>query len=196
MRGSRPHCRRSAAPRSAGRRGPAIPFPATQDGAHAQQKLIEMKGLGEIVIATGLESEHAILRIAARGEKQHRRIVALFAQRAAERKTVHLRQHHIEHDELAGVPAQPVEREPCRRPPCPRHSLPRADFRQVPRPDADHPRRRACAPRVVRAAPALGAAGHDSTKRAPCPTPSLCALTRPPVNCIRRRTMKSPSPVP
>ena len=70
-----------------------------------------MKGLGEVVIATGLESQHPIMRIAPRGEKKHRCIVALLAQRAAERKTIHLRQHHIEHDELAGVCVQPVERD-------------------------------------------------------------------------------------
>ena len=49
--------------------------------------------------------------------------------------------------------------------------------------------------RGVHVGPA-GATGQASTNCAPCPTPSLCALTRPPASCIKRRTMYKPSPVP
>ena len=38
------------------------------------------------------------------------------------------------------------------------------------------------------------AIGQVSTNSAPCPTPSLCALTRPPASCMNRLTMKRPKP--
>ena len=42
-----------------------------------------MKGLGQIVIAARFKPADPILRIAARSQKEHRRLVALRAQRAA-----------------------------------------------------------------------------------------------------------------
>src|SRR6202023_1751402 len=93
-----------------GRGGAAVPVPAPQNRAHPQQELLQMKGLGEIVIAAGLQALYAIHGVAARGEKQYRRVVTLLAQRAAHAEAVDTRQHHIEHDEPAGLLAQPRER--------------------------------------------------------------------------------------
>jgi hypothetical protein len=34
----------------------SIPFPAPQDGAYPQEEFVKMKGLGEIIVAAGLEA--------------------------------------------------------------------------------------------------------------------------------------------
>src|SRR5207302_1451740 len=83
----------------------AIPVPAPEDRAHPQQEFLQMKGLGEVVVASRLEPAHPVHRIAARGEKQHRRVVALLAQCPAHGKAIDAGQHHIEHDERAVLPA-------------------------------------------------------------------------------------------
>ena len=177
--------------------GAAVPVPASEDRAHPQQELLQMKGLGEVVIATGLEPAHPIDGIAARGEKEHRGVVALLAQRPAHGKAVHPRQHHIEHDEGAVPSAQPLERplgiaggahlvaleaQVLHDAGCEMRIV--LDHQHVRRGSLTHER---CP---------WAAAGQVSTKRAPIPTPSLCALTRPCARCMRRCTMKRPSPVP
>src|SRR5205814_471958 len=176
--------------------GAAVPVPAPQDRAHAQQELLQMKGLGEVVIAAGLQAPDAIHGIAACGEKQHRRVVALLAQRAAHAEAVDPRQHHIEHDERAAALAQPLERLLA----IARGAHLVAFGAQVLH-DAGGEVRIVLHHQHARARGGAHercpcAAGQVSTKCAPWPTPSLCALTRPCPRCIRRCTMKSPRPVP
>ncbi len=70
-----------------------------------------MKGLRQVIVATGLEAAHTVGRIAARGQEEHRRVVAALAQQAADRETVELGlwQHDIQQHEAAGFLLQPVE---------------------------------------------------------------------------------------
>src|SRR2546430_5274763 len=164
--------------------------------SHAQQELLQMKGLGEVVIAAGLQAPDPIHGIAACGEKQHRRVVALLAQRAAHAEAVDPRQHHIEHEERAAALAQPLERLLA----IARGAHLVAFGAQVLH-DAGGEVRIVLHHQHARARGGAHercpcAAGQVSTKCAPWPTPSLCALTRPCPRCIRRCTMKSPRPVP
>ena len=87
-----------------------VPVPAPQDGAHAQQELLQVEGFGQVVVAAGFQAPHAVGRVAARGEKQHRGVVALGAQRAAHPEPVDPRQHDIQHDERAARAREPRER--------------------------------------------------------------------------------------
>src|SRR5256885_657651 len=201
-----PRCCASAATKSTseaqhrggrGGGGAAVPVPAPQDRAHAQQELLQVKGLGEIVIAAGLQAPHPIHGVPARGEKQHRRVVTLLAQRAAHAEAVDPRQHHIEHDERASLLAQPRERLLAV---CGRAHLVALGAQVLHDAGGEvqivlhHQHARASRGGAHERCPC--AAGQVSTKRAPRPTPSLCALTRPCPRCIRRCTMKSPRPVP
>jgi len=157
-----------------------------------------VKRLGEVIVAPRFESAHAIGGIAARGEEQHRCAVAVRAQRAAHAKAVDAGKHHIEHDERALRAREPRERLlaignaahlVAFRTQIFHH--PRGEVRIVLH--DQHARRRGGG---AHGRFSGTAAGQASTKFAPRPAPSLCALTLPPASSISRRTMKRPSPVP
>src|SRR5215216_7592072 len=52
-----------------------IPLASPQNGAHAQQEFLQVEWLRKIVIASSFEPVNAILRIAARGQKQNGGVV-------------------------------------------------------------------------------------------------------------------------
>src|SRR5205807_769592 len=112
---------------------------------------------------------------------QHRRVVALLAQCPAHGKAVDAGQHHSEHDERAVLPAEPLER-PLG---IPRGAHLIAFGAQILH-DAGrevrivlHYQHARCGRRRAHERCPWAAAGQVSPKRAPCPTPSLWALTRP-----------------
>ena len=94
--------------RGLGRRA-LVPVPAPENGPHAQQQLLEMEGLGQVVVAAGLQTPYPVGGIAARGQKQHRRVVAALAQCAADGEPVDLRQHDIEQYQAVGLRGEPLQ---------------------------------------------------------------------------------------
>ncbi len=70
---------------------------AAQQRAHPRQHLLHMEGLGDIVVGAGIEALHLVAPAVARGEDQHRHLLALAAPGFQHREAVHLRQADIEH---------------------------------------------------------------------------------------------------
>ena len=85
---------------------------APQDGLHAAAELAHRERLRDVVVGAELEAEHLVGLLGLRGEHDDRHGAAR-ADRAADVEAVHPRQHHVEHDEVEVVLAQPVERLPA-----------------------------------------------------------------------------------
>jgi hypothetical protein len=76
---------------------------AAQHRVHAQHQLAGAEGLGDVVVGTGLETEHAVLLGAERGEQDDRHVTGK-TQAAAHLEAVHPGHHHVE-DQQVGAPA-------------------------------------------------------------------------------------------
>ncbi len=79
---------------------------AAQDRLHARHQLARLERLGHVVVGAKLESDHAVHHVAARGQHDDRD-VAFLADLAAQRKAVHLGQHHVEDRRVVVHGAQP-----------------------------------------------------------------------------------------
>ncbi len=167
-----------------------------------------MEGLREVVVTAGFQTADPIGRIAPRSQKEDRRIVTVLAQSAADGEAVNPRQHDIQDDDRDTLVLQKIERLLAVI-----HEMDPVPFRAEVFYDAGRKMRvvfhdqhagrggrrasvRSHFRRRGRHAGSAGAAGQARVNLAPCPTPSLWALTRPPASCIRRLTMNRPSPVP
>lgn len=90
---------------------------SAEDGLHAGQELREAEGLGHVVFCAELEAHDLVHLGAACREHDHGRRVFAGAQRAEHLEAVHLRQHHVEDDEVERAahrlrePVLPVVRE-------------------------------------------------------------------------------------
>ena len=69
-----------------------------RDDTQPRQKLIKRKRLDEIIIRPGVEPAHAVGYAVFRREEDDRRLAAALAHLRQERKAVHARHHHIEHN--------------------------------------------------------------------------------------------------
>ena len=78
---------------------------APHESAHSREELVEVEGLGQIVVGAGVEAEHHVTLGAARREHQdgHRQGVVPIAQRAADREAVQLRQVEVQHDAVEAL---------------------------------------------------------------------------------------------
>ncbi len=72
---------------------------AAQQGAQARRQFADAERLDEIVIGTAIQSQDAVVYLVARCEHDDRH-VRHRAQAAADRETVELGQHHVEHDHV------------------------------------------------------------------------------------------------
>ena len=82
---------------------------APQHGLHAAAELAHREGLGDVVVGAQLQAEHLVDLLGLGGEHDDRHGAAR-ADLAADVEAVELGQHHVEHDEVEAVLAQPVER--------------------------------------------------------------------------------------
>ena len=71
---------------------------AAQDALHPRDQLYNVEWLDKIVIRPGVEPAHAVGHAVFRREENDRRLVAALAHLRHERKAVHARHHHIEHN--------------------------------------------------------------------------------------------------
>jgi hypothetical protein len=76
-----------------------------QDRVDPEKQLLRLERLAEIVVRPGLEPADAVLRLAARGQEQDRR-VDLLPERPGEAQPVLARHHHVEHDEIEFEPRE------------------------------------------------------------------------------------------
>src|ERR1043165_1989329 len=72
---------------------------APENRVHARQQLLEVEGLGDVVVGAELEAENAIRLLAARRQHDDRRASPL-PQEAAELEAALSRQHHVENDQI------------------------------------------------------------------------------------------------
>ena len=70
-----------------------------QDGPDAGHKLLELEGLGEVVVGPQVEALHAVVHLVAGGEHDHGHAGDL-AQPAAKLEAVDAGQHEVEDDEV------------------------------------------------------------------------------------------------
>ena len=73
---------------------------APQRGAHARQQLRDRKRLGNVVVGAEVETHHLVHLGGARAQQQHRRAVALLAQRVEHFVAVQLGQHDVEDHQI------------------------------------------------------------------------------------------------
>ena len=81
-----------------------------RDDAQPGQQLVERKRLDEIIVRPGVEPVHAVGHAVFRREEDDRRLIAALAHLRQERKAVHARHHHIEHDGVILRALQIVQR--------------------------------------------------------------------------------------
>jgi len=81
------------------------PSGAPQQRLDARDHLLEAERLRHVVVAAQRQAPHRLLGAVARGEEQHRRVVALAPQPPAHLETVDVGQHDVEQQEVRRVRA-------------------------------------------------------------------------------------------
>jgi len=80
-----------------------------QQRAHPGQQLGEREGLAQVIVRAELQAPDAVVDLIARREEQDRRVLARRADAAQDLPAVHLRKHHVEHDEVAAFGEREVQ---------------------------------------------------------------------------------------
>ena len=83
---------------------------AAQHGLDAAAELAHRERLGDVVVGAELEAEHLVDLLGLRGEHDDRHGAARADLRGRPRSRRTCGQHHVEHHQVEGVLAQPVER--------------------------------------------------------------------------------------
>jgi len=97
-----------SAPSSRSIRAPRAAAAPAQDRAQPRQQLARLERLRQVVVGADLEPDHAVHRVAARGEHQHRGIGAR-TQPAADFQPVDVRQRQVEHQGVEGLACEALE---------------------------------------------------------------------------------------
>jgi hypothetical protein len=87
------------------RHGPLRPQPA-QNSGQPRHQFARQERLGEVIVRAHLQPQHAVDRIAARSEHDHRRGIARSPQPAHHRQAILARHHQIEHDHVGRLALQ------------------------------------------------------------------------------------------
>ena len=80
-----------------------MPGGAAQQRADARQHLLEVEGLGDIVVGAGVEALHLVAPAVARGEDEHRHGAPGAPPGFQHRDAVHLGQADVEDDGVVGL---------------------------------------------------------------------------------------------
>ena len=88
------------------------PFAAAQQSAQAREQDLQLERLRQVIVGAGFESLQHVFRAAARGQHQHRHVVAFGAQLLDDGEAVLAGQHHVEHDGVVAraIGEQAIER--------------------------------------------------------------------------------------
>jgi hypothetical protein len=81
-----------------------------QQRAHAREQLAQRERLDQVVVGAHVQAGDAVVDLAARGEHQHRCVVAALAQAPAHLQPVHARHRDVEDDRLVRGAPQLLER--------------------------------------------------------------------------------------
>jgi hypothetical protein len=79
-------------------------FAPAQQGAHPRQQLRESKRLDQVVVGPQLQALDAVFHLVARGQKQHRHVLAAAAQPLQHLPAVQAGQHHVQHHQVVPSP--------------------------------------------------------------------------------------------
>ena len=82
---------------------------ASQQRPDASGELLRGEGFGEVVVGSGLETGHDIVRVVSR-RHHHDRHVAVASQRAAQLETVHAGKHDVDQDDIRQASMKKVDR--------------------------------------------------------------------------------------
>ena len=93
----------------------AVAAAGAQPGADAREQLLEHERLGDVVVGAEVEPGDRVGDLVARGEHEHRQLLAAGAQRAQDREAVLARQADVEDQQVEVVVDAPSPR-PARRP--------------------------------------------------------------------------------
>jgi hypothetical protein len=93
-----------------GQLGGARSAAAAGQRAHAGFELVEVEGLGQVVVGAGVQAQHPVAHGAARGEDQHRGAQALGARPRQHLQAVQARQAEIEQYDIRHRRAPAVQR--------------------------------------------------------------------------------------
>src|SRR5678816_1983538 len=85
------------------------PSRTTQQGVDPREKLHQSERLGHVVVRPEAEAAYLVGFLTERGEHEHRRRIAVIAQRPQHAIPIGVRQHQIEHDDVG--PLLPCERQ-------------------------------------------------------------------------------------
>ena len=69
-------------------------------GLHPRDQLPHGEGLGDVIVCADLQPQHLVRFLLAGGQDDHGDVVSLFPEGAAHVKADHLRQHHIQQDDV------------------------------------------------------------------------------------------------
>ena len=85
--------------------GEGGPFAAAQQGLDPHHQLLEVKGLGEVVVGAGVEAAHLVLGAAEGCEHQDRNLGGLFVatESLADGEPIDVGQHQIQQDHIGSV---------------------------------------------------------------------------------------------
>ncbi len=82
-----------------------------QHGLHARQQFARIERLAEIVVGAEFQSDNAVHVVRARGQHDHRNVVARRAELAQRGQSVDTRHHQVEHDQVGALAFEaPFER--------------------------------------------------------------------------------------
>ena len=82
---------------------------AAQQRLDAAHQLAQAERLGQVVVGAKLEADDLVHLLVARGQEQHRRLVAGAAHAAQHLESVHARQTHVEDHQIRGVARRDLE---------------------------------------------------------------------------------------
>jgi hypothetical protein len=76
---------------------------ASQDGPDACDHLLEAERLRDVVVAADRQPRDLVLDVVACGEEQHGDVASALPELAGHLEAVHVRHHHVEHDQVGTV---------------------------------------------------------------------------------------------
>ena len=71
-----------------------------QNGADASHDFLEAERLGDVIVTADGQAHDLVLGVVTSGEEQHRGVNAFLADAAGDGKSIDVRQHDVQHDEI------------------------------------------------------------------------------------------------
>ena len=83
---------------------------APQQPLDADEQLLELEGLGQVVVGTGFEGGQAIVELAPPAQEQDRQVEPVITQRGADLASVSVGERDVEHEQLRRIGGERLDR--------------------------------------------------------------------------------------